>query len=124
MAAPSSIETNIELLGRVAYIATTLQQDVLAFSLEASSQVARFKAGETSLEDVCFWHKSLAGAFFASADGLCLVLREAVIENAYRLDLTHKLHRLLAPESRVELEKLAPDHASPVRSTLRRGNSR
>jgi hypothetical protein len=69
MVAPSLIETDVELLGRVAHIATTLQQDVLAFSLETGSQVTRFKAGEISREDVCFWHKSLAGAFFAFAGG-------------------------------------------------------
>jgi len=104
----SQKETDIELLGRVAHVATTLQHDVLAFSLEARPQVVRFQAGEISLEDVCFWHKALAGAFFTFAEGLCFVLREAITENAHRLELSQKLRRQLAPESRVELERLVP----------------
>src|SRR5215210_5899548 len=104
----SQKETDIELLGRVAHVSTTLQQDVLAFSLEVGVQVARFQADEISLEDVCFWYKSLAGAFFACADGLCFILREAITENADRLELSQKLRRQLAPESRTELERLAP----------------
>lgn len=112
MGPPYQKETEIELLGRVDQVAATLQQDVLAFTIEGGKQAARFqhasKAAEASLEDACFWHKSLAGAFFAFADGLCFVLREAITENANRLALSQKLRRILEPESRVELEKLFP----------------
>lgn len=101
-------ETKIELLSRVAQVAAALQQDVLSFSLETGEQVVRFQAGEISLEDVCFWHKSLAGAFFAFADGLCFVLREAISDNADRLALPQKLRHLLDPKSRGELERVAP----------------
>jgi hypothetical protein len=73
-------------------------------------QVDLFKQGELDLEGVCYWHQALAGAFFASADGVCFAVREAILHNAHScgIELSEKTRRSLAPYSRAPLEKLAP----------------
>lgn len=85
---------DMTLLGDVAHVSTTLQGDVLAFNVEAREQVARFRAGSASLEDVCFWYKSFAGAFFSYAEGLCFTLRKAIHENGEPLGLSKKQCRI------------------------------
>ena len=108
MQTPARKESKIDLIGSVSQIATALQQDVLSLSRETSIQVTRFKADEISLEEVCFWHKALAGAFFAFVDGLCFALREAIAENLDSDEIPAKVRRLLEPQARGEIEKVVP----------------
>jgi hypothetical protein len=102
--------SRLGILVELGQIGTVLQQDLIALGAEVTRQVELFKQGELDLESVCYWHKALAGAFFASADGVCFAVREAVLHNAHSfgIDFSQKVRRSLAPDSRLPLEKAAP----------------
>jgi len=94
-------------LAQIALVATALQSDVTALSLEAQEQVTRFKADEISLYEATFWLKSLAGAFFAYADGLTYSIRETAASSTDLLGdrLSRNLLRDLDTSKRLPLER-------------------
>lgn len=106
---PRSVQ-RIRLLTQVSTVGTSLLGDVTSLALEAKQQVSLFKAGEVSLEEACFWLKSLVGAFFASADGIAFTIREVLRTNIDSLgvEFSRRVQRDLDTTKHLPLERAVP----------------
>jgi hypothetical protein len=97
----------LKLLGDVFAASGALQVDQLPLQERAKLEAQRYEEGQISLEELGFWYKSLIRAFLAQVDGLCSIMRAAIIQHASTLgiNLPRKDDRDLSKAGRMPLER-------------------